>query len=399
MALWLRAAEWAALLRRRQRAAERTGGRNGGRVGGYEGRRNGRALGGRALGRSGGRWGGEPLLDVGDENRGSCLRGSRGVATSRRDAARAGEERRSEERRRRRSARWRRRCGGGGAAGRPSCCAPVPTASTGQDSSAWRFVTPCAAGAGGGGCCGSAAAASRRVGGSSESRGSGEAAPKAKGIADGAGAAAGPDGTAAAACGAGCARSAAAANGGTDGRAGAAGGAGGAADGGRGGRPAGWRSRRECGETVSRRPALGTQLVPCDPRGRPAGVTTHRGAEGRGRRRRIGGGRRWPPARAQAGGSPVARGLRSGRPRRCRAAVHPRAAAGCGAAWRTVRWPPAARGRWRGRCATVAAQASSTFAREGAQRLGALGGIPLVVTCDRGTFACRPTGEDGGEDS
>ena len=143
----------------------------------------------------------------------------------------------------------------------------------------------------------------------------------------------------------------------------------------------------------------GTQLVPCDPRGRPAGVTTHRGAEGRGRRRRIGGGRRWPPARAQAGGSPVARGLRSGRPRRGRAAVHPRAAAGCGAAWRTVRWPPAARGRWRGRCATVAAQASSTFAREGAQRLGALGGIPLVVTCDRGTFACRPTGEDGGEDS
>ena len=72
MALWLRAAVRAALLRRRQRAAERTGGRNGGRVGGYEGRRNGRALGGRALGRSGGRWGGEPLLDVGDENRGSC---------------------------------------------------------------------------------------------------------------------------------------------------------------------------------------------------------------------------------------------------------------------------------------------------------------------------------------
>ena len=56
---------------------------------------------------------------------------------------------------------------------------------------------------------------------------------------------------------------------------------------------------------------------------------------------------------------------------------------------RAMAWPP-----------SVAARASSTFANEGAlQRLGALEGITLAGACNRGTFACRPTGGDGGDDS
>ena len=37
----------------------------------------------------------------------------------------------------------------------------------------------------------------------------------------------------------------------------------------------------------------------------------------------------------------------------------------------------------------VAARASSRFARDGAHRLGTLGGMPVVASCDRGAFAGR----------
>ena len=59
----------------------------------------------------------------------------------------------------------------------------------------------------------------------------------------------------------------------------------------------------------------------------------------------------------------------------------------------------ACRSRAMARPLCVAARASSMLAREGAQRLGPLGGIPVVDTRNRGTFVGRSTGEDGGEDS